>query len=45
VYVVDGGGTERREVTLGLRSPDRVEITSGLEQGERISLVPPPDAG
>ena len=45
VYVVDGSGTERREVTLGLRSPDRVEITSGLEQGERISLVPPPDAG
>jgi HlyD family secretion protein len=45
VYVVDGGGTERRDVTLGLRSPDRVEITSGLEKGERVSLVPPPDAG
>lgn len=41
VYVVGAGQPERRSVALGLRSPDLVEITSGLEPGERISLVQP----
>ncbi|MEM8815182.1 MAG: HlyD family efflux transporter periplasmic adaptor subunit [Pseudomonadota bacterium] len=45
VYVLTGGGTERREVTLGRRSPDLVEILAGLESGDRLSLVAPPDAG
>lgn len=44
VYVVDGRRSERRDVTLGQRSPDLVEVTTGLEEGERISLVLPPDA-
>jgi hypothetical protein len=41
VYVLGMGGAERRSVTMGLRGPDLVEITSGLEPGEKISLVAP----
>lgn len=41
VYVVGAGEPQRRSVVLGLRSPDLVEIRSGLEPGERISLVKP----
>ncbi len=44
VWVVDGGDDVRRSVRLGRRSPDRVEILDGLVDGERISLVAPPDA-
>jgi len=44
VYVVDGGRGVKRSVTLGHRSPDRVEITGGIQSGERVSLVLPPDA-
>jgi multidrug efflux pump subunit AcrA (membrane-fusion protein) len=43
VFVVNGRSTEQRSVNLGLRSPDLVELTSGIEPGERISLVTPPD--
>jgi len=43
VYVVDGRSAEQRNVKLGLRSPDLVELTAGVEPGERISLVTPPD--
>ncbi len=43
VFVVNGRSTEQRSVSLGLRSPDLVELTSGVESGERISLVTPPD--
>ncbi|MEM7705377.1 MAG: HlyD family efflux transporter periplasmic adaptor subunit [Pseudomonadota bacterium] len=44
VYVVNGSNSsERRSVELGRRSPDRVEITSGVAAGERISLVAPPE--
>lgn len=45
VYVVDGGRSQKRAVTTGRRSPDLVELTGGIEAGERISLVTPPDAG
>ncbi len=45
VYVIDGGASSRRGVTLGQRSPDLVEVVDGLAPGERISLVTPPDAG
>lgn len=41
VYVLDGGRIEERIVTLGQRSPDLVELTTGVGPGERISLVAP----
>ncbi len=44
VYVLRGQRTERQAVTIGRRSPDRVEITDGLSSGDRISLVVPADA-
>ena len=44
VYRVLGQRTERLDVTIGRRSPDRVEITSGVSPGDRISLVLPADA-
>mgnify|MGYP001821762308 FL=1 len=43
VFVVKGSGTEQRPVKLGLRSPDLIELRSGVEPGDRISLVTPPD--
>jgi membrane fusion protein (multidrug efflux system) len=36
VYLVDGGRAVRREVDLGVRQRDRVEITSGLAGGETV---------
>jgi len=36
VYVVEGGKATRREVTVGERSEEWVEILSGLEEGERV---------
>ena len=44
VYVLDGGRAEERIVTLGQRSPDLVELTSGVGPGERISLVAPAES-
>lgn len=44
VYVVSGQRSERRKVTVGRRSPDRVEIISGVSRGDRVSLVNPADA-
>jgi multidrug efflux pump subunit AcrA (membrane-fusion protein) len=43
VFVTKGNGAEQRAVSLGLRSPDLVELTSGVAPGDRISLVMPPD--
>ena len=45
VYVVSGGTSERREVRIGQRSPDLVEIKDGIEPGDRVSLVAPPGQG
>ena len=45
VYVVDGSRPEKRTVTTGRRSPDLVELVSGIEPGERISLVAPAESG
>ncbi|MGD8346916.1 MAG: efflux RND transporter periplasmic adaptor subunit [Lysobacterales bacterium] len=45
VYVVESGGPRKRAVELGLSSPDLVEIRSGIEPGERISLVEPAGNG
>jgi multidrug efflux pump subunit AcrA (membrane-fusion protein) len=42
VFVMDGAQPQRRAVELGRRSPDLVEIRSGVEPGERVSLALPP---
>jgi RND family efflux transporter MFP subunit len=39
VFVVNGNTLAARELTLGERVGDRVEITSGIKQGERIALT------
>lgn len=44
VYIVSGSRVERRDVTVGQRSPDRVEVIDGITAGDRISLVMPADA-
>ena len=41
VFVTNSGKPERREVVVGRRSPDLVEIVSGIEDGDRVSLVTP----
>ncbi len=44
VWVVDGGRLARREVTLGLRDLDWVEVRRGLALGERVAVTVPEDA-
>lgn len=41
VYLAGSRRDERHPVTLGRRSPDLVEITAGIEDGDRVSLAPP----
>lgn len=36
VFVVEGDRAVRRKVSLGLRQPDRVEVTAGVRPGDRI---------
>lgn len=36
VFVANGSEYKKRDVTLGLKSDDRVEITSGLEVGDKV---------
>ena len=36
VFVVDGTTASRREVTLGLRMDDAIEVTAGLEENEVV---------
>jgi membrane fusion protein (multidrug efflux system) len=36
VWVVAGGKAERREVTLGVRSPGYVEVVKGIEPGDQV---------
>ncbi|MEM9171954.1 MAG: hypothetical protein AAGA84_04530 [Pseudomonadota bacterium] len=45
VFIAKTGGYEKRDVTLGTRGPDLVEVASGLNAGERVLLVAPEDAG
>ena len=45
VYVAAGGGAEKRNVTLGRRGPDLVEVAGGLSPGDRIVLISPDEAG
>ena len=39
VYVASGGTAERREVELGFREGDFVEVTSGLAEGEPVVVI------
>jgi hypothetical protein len=41
VYVVKGGGAERRGVTVERRNADRAALKSGVEPGDRVALVEP----
>jgi HlyD family secretion protein len=41
VFVVEGGKTRARAVEIGLDNNRMVQVISGLEPGERVSLVPP----
>ncbi|MHC4777127.1 MAG: efflux RND transporter periplasmic adaptor subunit [Planctomycetota bacterium] len=44
--VVDGsGGKERKDIVLGLISDTHAEVKTGLAQGDRVVLGPPPDLG
>lgn len=45
VFVDDGGRARRREVTLGLRGRDLVEVTGGLQVGEVVVSVRSEDSG
>jgi cobalt-zinc-cadmium efflux system membrane fusion protein len=38
VFVADGNNYTKKEVSLGLKSDDRVEITSGLNAGDKIAV-------
>jgi multidrug resistance efflux pump len=43
VYVTKGGQTSMRVVTTGQYTQEFIEITSGIEEGEVILLLPPSD--
>ena len=43
VYIFDGGRLLPRRVETGRQTETRIAILSGLEEGETISLRPPPD--
>jgi len=36
VLIVNGGRIERRDVRLGLETPDRVEVVNGLNEGDMV---------
>jgi multidrug efflux pump subunit AcrA (membrane-fusion protein) len=36
VFVADGNNYTKKEVTLGLKSEDRVEIVQGLKAGDKV---------
>jgi RND family efflux transporter MFP subunit len=36
VFVVDGNGYKRREVTTGIQANDRIEIVAGLNAGDKV---------
>ena len=41
VWILDGERVTQREVTVGVRSPERVEIMAGIDDADRIVLRPP----
>jgi RND family efflux transporter MFP subunit len=40
-----GGGVRKQEVVTGAMNENHVVIVRGLEEGDRVLLLPPPDAG
>ncbi len=38
VYALDGDRLRRREVTVGISSPTKLEILSGLQQGDTVAI-------
>jgi RND family efflux transporter MFP subunit len=38
VFVINGDRAERRAITIGIRGPRTLEVTSGLSEGERIAV-------
>ncbi len=44
VYVRKGGHIEKRQVSVGLTDLSKAEIKSGLDEGEEILLVVPPES-
>ncbi len=44
VYVRNGGGTEKREVKVGVTNIDHAEILNGVKEGEQILLIEPAKA-
>lgn len=41
VFVLDGDVVRERRPAFGIRGPERVQITAGLDGGERVVLLPP----
>lgn len=41
VYVVEPGGTKRRQVEIGMDNNRMIRIISGLNKGEKVLLAPP----
>jgi HlyD family secretion protein len=41
-FVVEGNGNEQRTVEVGRSNDTKVEILSGLKEGEEVLLAPPP---
>jgi HlyD family secretion protein len=44
VYIVNGGATEGRPVTVLRRGRDQVALASGIREGDRVSLKEPAEA-
>ncbi|HEY6554257.1 MAG TPA: efflux RND transporter periplasmic adaptor subunit [Vicinamibacteria bacterium] len=40
-FVVEAGKAERRKVTLGVETPDAIQVTDGLKAGDLVVLDPP----
>jgi membrane fusion protein (multidrug efflux system) len=40
-FVVAAGRAERRKVTLGVETPDAIQVTDGLKAGDLVILHPP----
>ena len=44
VYVLEDGELQRKTVEIGIKNPTLVEIRNGLQPGDVISLIEPPNA-